>query len=201
MLHPKNLLIRPARVGDATALLRVYETYVLHTTFTPEYTVPSLTAFEKHISNVLVHYPYLVCVQDDNIVGYTYAHTYRNASGHQWSAEATIYLTPEKHGKGLATILYNTLFAILKLQGFKNIFAGIILPNDKSVAFHRKMYFNEVGVFKNGIYKSNHWHDVKWMQLSLGEHAGNPTPPRLFSLLTGSTALEEIISAANEKLL
>ncbi len=42
---------------------------------------------------------------------------------------------------GMAQALYNALFEILKIQGFRNVYAVINLPNEKSVAFHEKMGF------------------------------------------------------------
>ena len=56
--------IRMARKEDAKAILSIYAPYILNTTITFEYDVPSLEEFERRIENTLLMYPYLVCEID-----------------------------------------------------------------------------------------------------------------------------------------
>ena len=48
-------------------------------------------------------------------------------------------------------------------------FAGITLPNDGSVALHRSVGFELIGVFKAVGRKFGKWHDVAWYQRTLRE--------------------------------
>jgi phosphinothricin acetyltransferase len=45
--------------------------------------------------------------------------------------------------------------------------AGIALPNDASVALHRKFGFTEVGVFEEYAIKNGTYVSSVWMQLQL----------------------------------
>lgn len=62
----------------------------------------------------------------------------------------------------MGTALYRALFGCLSSEPVHVALAGIVLPNDASIALHRKFGFNEVGTFheyavKNGRYLSSVW--------------------------------------------
>lgn len=196
----KEASIRVVQLSDAPQLLRIYRPYVLHSTVTPEFDVPSLKEFKERIEITKAQYPFLVYCFNKEILGYAYAHKYRQAAGHQWSAEVSIYLANNMQGKGIASLLYDTLFSILKYQGLENVFAGIILPNPRSVFFHQKAGFKAVGTFKKGIYKGDHWYDVRWMQYALNRHLEHPVAPTPFKTLERSVVLRDILNTANSKL-
>ncbi len=71
----------------------------------------------------------------------------------------------------MAATLYTALFEILKFQGCRNVYAGITLPNDKSVAFHKKFGFMHFADYKNVGYKLNRWNTVSWWQLQLNDYS------------------------------
>ena len=62
----------------------------------------------------------------------------------------------------MGTALYLALLGYLADEPVHVALAGIVLPNDASVALHRKLGFTEVGTFheyavKNGQYLSSVW--------------------------------------------
>jgi phosphinothricin acetyltransferase len=124
---------------------------------------------------------------------------HRDRKAYQWSAEVSVYADEKFHGKGIATALYDTLFDLLKLQGILNLYAGITQPNQKSVNFHRKHGFTEIGLFKNIGYKLNRWHDVLWMYRSLDLHPPNPSDPLHFNEIIESDSVKKVLEKANLK--
>ena len=74
---------------------------------------------------------------------------------------------PSHHRQGVDRALYLELFDELALKGFCNAYAGITLPNDGSVALHRSVGFESIGVFKAVGRKFGQWHDVAWFQRAL----------------------------------
>ena len=68
-----SITIRTAREEDAEELLKIYEPYVRETAVTFEYKVPEVEEFTARIRKILCRYPYLVAIQGEEIVGYTYA--------------------------------------------------------------------------------------------------------------------------------
>lgn len=192
-----NPIIRLIKTADISQVLEIYTPFVTSTTITPEHEIPDLTEFSKKIKNIAAYYPVLVCEMNDIIIGYTFAHRFRQADGHQWSAEISVYIVSGYYGKGVAKTLYQTLFNILKLQNLINVFAGIVLPNARSEVFHKNLGFQEVGIFEKGIYKLGNWHDVKWLQLSLKQHSKNPLFPKSIKEVMHTKEFPVILKQAN----
>lgn len=65
--------------------------------------------------------------------------------------------------------LYARLFQELTVKGFCNAFAGVTLPNEASLALHRKAGFSPIGVFQAVGRKFGQWQDVAWFRRSLRE--------------------------------
>ncbi len=191
--------IRLITEKDTSAVLEIYRPYVLNSVISFEYEVPSYQEYQERIHNVIAEYPWLVCLYDDEIIGFAYAGKHRYRTAYQWSPECTVYLAPKVHRQGIARILYEALFSILRLQGYFNVFAGVALPNEKSIGFHKALGFEEIGIFKKVGYKHGNWHDTQWFQLQLSAYIDQPhTPYRIDEIAVSETFLTILLSA-NEK--
>jgi phosphinothricin acetyltransferase len=184
--------------NDVGEVLEIYKPYVLHTIITFEYETPSIDEFLQRIKANITDYPWLVCLHDNKIIGYAYAGFHRYRTAYQWSCESSVYLLPEFHHKGIASILYETLFSLLRIQGYINVYAGISLPNEKSVGFHQSFGFKKIGIYKKIGYKFDKWHDVEWFQFHLQEHIHNPSIPRSIPAISGSELFRQIFQTANK---
>ena len=71
------------------------------------------------------------------------------------------------------------LLSIREMQGFHAAFAGITLPNEKSVALHEAVGFEALCVYREVGFKHGRWHDVGWWRRSLGS-GGKPAEPAPF---------------------
>lgn len=176
----KLRLAKPADSGD---ILAIYAPYIEKTSFTFETDVPSPEAFAERISSYLESWPWLVCEVDGVIAGYAYAARYRERVAYQWSVESSVYVHDDHQRKGIARILYSALFKILKRQGFRNVYAVINLPNEKSVAFHESLGFSYFATYEQVGYKLGQWKNVGWWRLIVNEFDHEPVAPVLFSLL------------------
>lgn len=196
-----NFKIRLITTGDAEAARNIYAPYVLHTGISFEYEVPTVEEFTYKIEKITAQYPWLVCECDGEIVGYAYGSTHRDRKGYQWSPEVTIYMNEQSHRKGIGRALYSTLFDILRMQGYYNLFAGVLVTNEKSVAFHRAMGFEDIGLFKNIGYKLGEWHTNLWLQYSLQEPKLNPHTPIGIGEIVQTEEFGRIMEGANEKVI
>lgn len=154
--------IRPATPGDAEALLSIYRPFVLWTAVSFELQPPSVDEFGERIQRALEHWAWLVAERDGTAIGYAYATPHRSRGGYQWSVETSVYLSEGSRGQGIGRALYEELMPILADKGYCHAYAGITLPNDASVALHRRMAFDAVGVFRSVGRKFGRWHDVSW---------------------------------------
>jgi len=191
--------IRLITENDADEVLSVYRYYTDNTAVSFEYEAPTKDEYIQRIITNTEKYPWLVCLHNNKIIGFAYASTHRYRAAYQWSPESTIYFAPDFHTKGIGRIIYETLFLLLKLQGYYNLFAGVTLPNEKSVGFHRALGFKEVGIFKNIGYKHGNWHHTHWFQIDLAEHILNPPIPRKLNEVVATPEFQSILATSNER--
>lgn len=170
--------IRLATSDDAEQIRGIYTPLVAHTAITFETEVPEIVEVARRVERTLAALPWLVCEQDEAILGYAYAARHRVRTAYQWSIESSVYIDSGCRRRGTARALYDSLFAILKLQRYRNVCAGITLPNPASIRLHEAYGFEPVGVYRSIGFKLGAWHDVAWYQLALLEHSPAPEPPR-----------------------
>ena len=182
-----DVAIRLVSMDDAEELLKIYAYYVEHTAVSFEYDVPAPAEFRKRIARTLTKYPYFVAESEEGILGYAYAGPFVGRAAYGWSAELTIYLAPDRRGRGLGRKLYGELEAALAEMGITNLYACIGLPEEEdeyltrsSADFHAHMGFAAVGTFRRCGRKFQRWYDMIWMEKIIGEHGDNP-PVRRFS--------------------
>lgn len=175
-----SLMIRHAFPDDVPAMLEIYRPFVEHTTITFEYEVPSVAEFRRRFDLTSTFFPWIVCVYDNVIVGYAYASKQHERAAYQWNAELSIYVHPDYQGKRVGAALYRCLLRLLRLQGFLYAHALVTLPNDKSLALHRRLGFQRVAVMEKTGYKHGQWLDVAELRLQLSTCPEEPTPPSPF---------------------
>lgn len=171
-----SMQVRLATVDDAEPIRRIYERYVLESPATFEITPPTVNEMERRISTVMEKYPFLICQKDGEIIGYAYASRFREREAYRFAVASSVYIRADCHAKGIGTELYAALFAILKRQNYLTCVVGITLPNEGSVALHRKFGFVEAGVLHSVGYKAGKWHDVLSMQKQLTDEC--PAVPK-----------------------
>jgi len=189
-------LIRIAEERDAQAIADVYAPAVSGHATSFELTPPDAAEMRRRMTTVLAQYPWLVCELSNAVVGYVYATTHRERAAYRWSVDVAAYVRPEAHRRGIARALYGALFDILTLQGYRNAYAGVTLPNPASVAMHEAMGFVRVGVYHQVGYKFGKWHDVAWFERQLAEHVLEPREPTAFSTFATSREVGAVIVRA-----
>ena len=173
----KEITIRNATIGDARKLLEIYGPYVKNTAISFEYDVPTVEEFQNRIDKTLKKYPYLLAVEDDEILGYAYAGAFYGRAAYDWSVETTIYLAPNAQKKGVGKMLHENLEQKLQEMGILNLYACIAYPevedeylDRNSANFHEHMGYVKVGEFHKCGYKFGRWYNMIWMEKIIGEH-------------------------------
>ena len=166
-----NMVIRSVKTEDAERLLEIYSYYVEKTAITFEYDVPSPEEFRERIIRITGKYPYIVLEEDGVIMGYAYAHEFHERAAYSHSAEVTIYLDRDAHGKGYGRALYEELEKRLKEMDITNLYACIGDPIEEdetlthnSELFHRHMGYTKCGTFHKCGYKFDRWYNMIWME-------------------------------------
>jgi L-amino acid N-acyltransferase YncA len=115
---------------------------------------------------------------DGEIIGYAYASAHHERAAYRWSVSTAIYISRNHHRRGAGRALYTTLFALLRVLGYRQATAGITLPNAASVGLHAAFGFAPVGVYRGIGYKMGGWHDVGWYQVEIQPASERPADPR-----------------------
>ena len=172
----EDVRIRWAELDDAPAVLSIYAPYVEDTPITFETEVPSIAEFRDRMRDIMELYPYLIAEVDGAPVGYAYAHRSGERAAYAWDAEFSIYVDCAHTGRGIGGTLSRACLQLLALQGVRNVFSLITLPNPASIGLHESLGFRHMGIQEQAGYKLGGWHDVEWMQKAIGDFAGCPEP-------------------------
>jgi phosphinothricin acetyltransferase len=182
-----QVTVRPGHVDDLPRLTEIYNHYVEHTHVTFDlkpFTVEARREWFSHYSDTGRH-RMLVAERDGVVIGYATSGPWRDKAAYARSVETTVYLAPAAVGSGAGSALYVALFDALADAHVHRALAGIALPNDASIALHRKFGFTDVGTFREVGHKFGKWWDVLWLQLAVSNRQAGAAATRFVS--TGRT--------------
>lgn len=190
--------IRLATPADGPRLADIYRPAVVGSTLSVEPIAPDGLEIARRVGDTLTQRPWLVA-EADTVLGYAYASPHRVRASYAWSVEVSIYTDPAHHRRGVGRALYTSLFAILRLQGYQNAYAGLTVPNPPSRALHEAMGFRLVGTYAQVAYKDGRWLDLEWFALALGSHPHDPPQPSPLPELLGTEAFARALQAGIQR--
>ena len=172
-------MIRIACEADVPAILDIYAPYILHSTASFEYEVPSEEEFLARFQSYTAQFPWLVWEEAGEILGYAYASPPYTRAAYRWCAEPSVYLKPQARGKGIAAKLYDALEKILLFQGYQVLYALVTSENSASLRFHQKRGYIIRGDFPDCGFKFGRWLGLFWLEKRLKsvEIPSNPPTP------------------------
>ena len=160
-------MIRFAEEADIPQILDIYGPYILNTTASFEYTVPTVEEFTARFRGITDRFPWLVWEEAGVVLGYAYGRAPFERAAYQWAAEASVYLRPHVRGRGIGKALYRVLEALLGMQGYTVIYAIITSENRDSLAFHEALGYREVAELPGCGFKFGRVLGVKWLEKRL----------------------------------
>ena len=172
-------LIRPSQLEDIPAITAIYAHHVLGGTGTFETEPPSEADMTQRRADVLSKgLPFLVAVNAHQLVGFAYCNWFKPRPAFRYSAEDSIYLSPDAHGKGMGRALLAELMAQAEKCGVRKLIAVIgDSANAGSIGVHRSAGFEHVGILKSCGWKFDQWLDVVLMDKTLGLGDTSAPPP------------------------
>lgn len=182
--------VRFVNLADSLEVLEIYKPYITNTTISFEYETPSLTEFTLRIQTISSKYPYLVYERDGVVLGFAYASPYQERAAYIYDADLSIYLAPAAQSNGVGSKLYTCLLDILQKQGFYNVYACITGDNARSINFHKKLGFRNLGSHPQAGYKFDRWLDIVWMDKQLPQLSSTALPIKPISTFTNVDILQ-----------
>ena len=152
---------------DASAIAEIYNRYIEKTTVSFETAPLTVNQMQQRIENIASQYPYFVCEDNGRIIGYAYAHQWKERAAYSKTLETTIYLTESKKHEGIGTNLMQHVIGECRKRGFSNLIACVTGENTASISFHKTLGFKEVSHFINVGEKFGRLLDVIDLELQL----------------------------------
>jgi len=187
--------IRLANAADGAALAAIYRPAVVEHATSFELDPPDAAEMARRVAEIAGRLPWLVCEREGSVIGYAYAAPHRTRPAYQWSVDVSVYVRADAHRAGVGRALYTSILAVLALQGFRNVYAGITLPNPASEGLHCRLGFTPVGVYRGVGYKHGRWHDVAWFERPLAPRTPEPPVPRTLAELMADGEGEALAAA------
>lgn len=163
-----SVTIRKATITDMISVLEIVNYEIANTTAIWDYDIRTLREQEAIFNEKLQKdFPFLVAEIDSKIIGFGTYGTFRFKIGYRFTVEHSVYIHKDFHGKGIGKLLLEELIEIAKNQKLHTMIGVIDSENTGSIAFHKKLGFQEAGHIKETGFKFNRWLDSVFMQLML----------------------------------
>jgi L-amino acid N-acyltransferase YncA len=164
-----STLTRPATPDDLGAVAGIFAWYVQHTVATFEETPRSGPEWAE--LRVLLNdreLPFLVAETEAEIDGYAYASPWRGKPAYRHTVEDSVFVAPDRTGRGLGGLLLSGLLAACAGSGARQMIAVIADTGDPaSVALHNAAGFTAAGRLRAVGYKHGRWIDTLLMQRAI----------------------------------
>lgn len=167
-----SVILRKANIQDLPALTAIYNHYVTNSIATFDIKPLAIEQRTRWFSqfNDNRHQCWVACAplkQSERCIGYACSLPFKVKEAYQFSVETSVYLDPEYSGKGIGADLYSALFSELSQTDIHRAYAGITIPNDASLALHKKYGFQQIGHLREVGNKFDKYWDVIWMEKNL----------------------------------
>lgn len=159
--------IREAKISDLEQITRIYNWAIKSTTATFDINEQNVDDrmdwFEQHTGK----YPLVVAEVDGKTVGYSSLSKFREKEAFSATAELSVYIDPDYHGKGIGKALMKEILEKGKSSGFHVVISVITGGNEVSARMHEKFGFELCGRLKEVGRKFDRWQDVLFYELAL----------------------------------
>ena len=82
-------MIRSVAPSDISQILQIYQHYILNSHVTFEEDVPTIEEFITRVNKINKKYPYLVFVENGQVLGYAYANDWNSRSAYRFTLDVS----------------------------------------------------------------------------------------------------------------
>ena len=104
---------------------------------------------------------------DGALAGYASYGGFRAGAGYDGTVENSVYVRKDLRGRGVARPLMKALIDHARTNGRHTMVAAVGLPNDASLALHRRLGFEDAGLLRGIGWKNGMRLDLALLQLTL----------------------------------
>jgi L-amino acid N-acyltransferase YncA len=166
----EEFTVRAAVPADLDPVAAICAHYVTTTVTTFEEVPPTAADWQRRLDELAGrNLPFRVADQDGTVCGYAYASPWRPKPAYRYTVEDTVYISPDRTGRGLGRALLGALLTACEQAGARQVIAVIAdTGSDASAALHRRLGFTTAGRLTRVGRKHGRWIDTVLMQRELG---------------------------------
>lgn len=158
--------IRPAGEQDLAAITEIYNEAGVGTT--ASYALEPVSVENRRDWFVRLSadgFPVLVLTENDEVLGYASYGPFRGLAGYAYTVEHSIYISDRYRASGGGRMLMSALIDYARGRGVHVMVGVIDGSNEDSIAFHRRLGFQECGRLPEVGRKFGRWLDVVFLAL------------------------------------
>ena len=158
------ITIRFATLADAPAIAEIYNYEVENETSTFDLVPRTLEQQQEWQAARSGAFAVMVAESGGEVVGFGALSPYKERAAYRASVEDSVYVRRDCARRGIGKALLEQLLHTAKDGGFHTVLARIATENEASIALHRALGFDLVGIEKHVGRKFNRWLDVALLQ-------------------------------------
>ncbi|MGI9578980.1 MAG: GNAT family N-acetyltransferase [Microthrixaceae bacterium] len=157
--------IRDATVGDAEAILEIYNHQVLTSTATFDLVPRTIREQQDWLTQRSGAHAVIVAeLGDGSVGGFGALSPYRERAGYATTVEDSVYVAESHLREGIGRLLLEALVDRARSHGFHALMAKIVGGHNASIELHRRCGFEIIGTESEVGRKFGRWLDVVLME-------------------------------------
>ena len=165
----RRLLVRPARMGDAEAIARIYNQAIVARTSTFETEPRTARQIEMLLAEGGTTYPAIVVERAGHVVGWASSSPHSSRACFACIAEFSVYVDRASRATGVGRAALEALVTECERRGFWKLLSRVFPENVASRVLCRALGFREVGVLHCHAPVDGTWRDAIIVEKLLGE--------------------------------
>jgi L-amino acid N-acyltransferase YncA len=162
------MLIVNAEERHLSGVLEIYNQVIATTTAVySEEPVTLESRVEWWRIRTAMHYPVLVALDDDEVLGFASFGDFRPWPCYRYTVEHSVHVRADARNRGIGTGLVKALFPQAAALGKHVMVGGIDADNAPSIHLHRKLGFEPVAHLREVGRKFDRWLDLVFVQRPL----------------------------------
>ena len=155
--------------AHAVAVRDIFNHAILNTTALYEYRPRSLdTVLHWFGDKARGGEPVLGAANETGVLcGFATWGVFRPRPAYKYTIEHSVYVHPDWHRQGIATLLMRELIGRAMAAGFHAMIGGIDAATRESVLLHERLGFTHAGTIRQCAWKFGRWLDLAFYQLLL----------------------------------
>ncbi|MEV4492931.1 N-acetyltransferase family protein [Micromonospora coxensis] len=152
-----DVTVRPMTAVDAEQVLAIYQAGLDGGDASFETVAPTWAAFD---AGRLAAHRFVAVDADDTVLGWVAVSPTSARPVYAGVVEHSVYVDPAARGRGVATLLLDTLITATEAAGIWTVQSGIFPENTASLALHRRAGFRVIGTRERVGRHHGRWRDV-----------------------------------------